>query len=126
MLGWNIGVYRQTDGGGASPATFDSPYGARIAVWQTGISGLNWLNQLVAKHQAICLGGNGYPLRYTATADQILPRISEGPPDANDIWMSAVGDIIGRGWAGKTVIDSRVASLCREQEWLLIEVWDES
>ena len=33
MLGWNISVYRQTDGG-SSPAEADSEEGVRLATWQ--------------------------------------------------------------------------------------------
>jgi hypothetical protein len=33
MLGWHASVYRQPDGG-HSPATFESPEGERLAVWQ--------------------------------------------------------------------------------------------
>ena len=58
MLGWNIGVYRLKDGG-ASPATAKSPDGTRLAVWQTGVCGLDWINKLVKEGKAIDLGGNG-------------------------------------------------------------------
>jgi len=34
MLGWNISVYRQTDGG-SSPAEADSEEGVWLATWQT-------------------------------------------------------------------------------------------
>jgi len=34
MLGFHMSVYRQTDEG-VAPATFDSPEGPRLAVWQT-------------------------------------------------------------------------------------------
>ena len=39
MLGWNIGVFRQANGG-ASPASANSGEGTRLAVWQTGVNGL--------------------------------------------------------------------------------------
>jgi hypothetical protein len=60
MLGWHVSVYRQKDGG-SSPATFPTPEGTRLAVWQTGIGGLDWLDELVKAGKAIDLGGNGYP-----------------------------------------------------------------
>jgi hypothetical protein len=46
MLGWHISVFRQTDGG-SSPATADSKEGGRLAVWQTDVDGLKWLDELV-------------------------------------------------------------------------------
>jgi len=42
MLGWHISVHRQADGG-AHPARADSKTAARIAVWQTGLHGMDWL-----------------------------------------------------------------------------------
>ena len=69
-LGWHISVYRQMNDGTA-PASFGAPPSARLVVWQTGLGGLEWLDDLVKQHKAINLGGNGYPLEYTALA--ILP-----------------------------------------------------
>ena len=79
MLGWHISVFRQTDGG-SSPATPDSKEGVRLAVWQTDVDGLKWLEELAKKGQAIELGGNGYPNYFTAQARFIVPRIVSGPP----------------------------------------------
>jgi len=125
MLGFHISVYRQTDEG-VAPATFDSPEGPRLAVWQTDAWGLDWLNDLVKAGQAIDLGGNGYPLRYTATAEYITPQLAGEPPHANEFWTREVGDTVGEKWAGRTVIDHAVVDACRPDEWLLIQAWDES
>ena len=125
MLGWNIGIYRQADNG-ASPATADSPTGTRLAVWQTGLGGLDWINELVKAGQAINLGGYGYPCRYTATAENLLPRIIEGPPGARSAWSFGLYDRLTEKWEGKTVIDRTAAADCRPDERLLIEAWDES
>ena len=125
MLGWHISVFRQKDGG-AAPATMKSPEGARLAVWQTSDPMLAWLDMLVKAGKAIDLGGNGYPNRYTATAKHLIPCFVDGPPEANNVWVCGPQDIIGKGWEGKTVIDHSVIESCRPDEWLLIEVWDES
>jgi hypothetical protein len=125
MLGWHISIYRQTNDG-ATPAKDDSGLGARLAVWQTGLGGLDWIEELVKAGKAIDLGGNGYPCRYTATAENIIPRIIVEPPGARRIWSSGVHDILTEKWEGKTVIDRAVAVACRPDEWLLIEAWDES
>jgi hypothetical protein len=125
MLGWHISVYRQTNGG-ASPATAESPEGARLAVWQTGLGGLEWIDELVKAGRAIDLGGNGYPCRYTATAEYLIPRIIDEPPGARIVWTFDEGDIILEGWEGKTVVDRDVIAACRPDEWLLIVAWDES
>lgn len=126
MLGWHISVYKQHDGRGASPATFDSPTGDRLAVWQTGLGGTDWIDALVRAGAAVDLGGNGYPLRYTATAREALPRVLEGPPGARANWFLGASDILTEAWAGTTVIDEAASAACRQDEWLLVEAWDES
>ena len=76
MFGWHVSVYRQTDGG-ASPAAFESPEGTRVAVWQAGIGGLDWLIELVKAGKAINLGGDGYPVRkgfYPECSGPISPQ----------------------------------------------------
>ncbi len=125
MLGWHISVYRQTDGG-ASPATAESPRGPRLAVWQATLEGLDWIDELVKAGKAIALGGNGYPLWYTATAENLISRIIDEPPWARKNWRFDEGDILLEGWEGKTVIDRDVIAACRLDEWLLIVAWDES
>ncbi|MFN2513729.1 MAG: hypothetical protein ABR568_20200 [Pyrinomonadaceae bacterium] len=76
--------------------------------------------------KAIDLGGNGYPCRYTAIAENLLARIVDEPPGARRIWTSGVGDILTQKWEGRTVIERTAAAACRSGEWLLVEAWDES
>jgi len=125
MLGWHISVFRQTDGG-ASPAESAAGQGTRVAVWQAGPWGLGWIDDLVKEGKVVSLGGNGYPFRYTAQAEQVLPRITAGPPEARDTWAVGPHDILGPPWEGQTVIDRVAADGCRADEWLLIVAWDES
>jgi hypothetical protein len=125
MLGWHITVYRQQNDG-SMPATFHTEEGARLAVWQSGIGGLDWLDELVKQKKAIDLGGDGYPMRFTATARHIIPQLRNGPPHAKRYWTYDPGDIILPGWLGKTTKDPEVMDACRQDEWLLIEAWDES
>ena len=125
MLGWHISIYRQRDGG-PSPATTESPDGTRLAVWQTGSGGLDWLDELVTSGKAINLGGNGYPCRYSATAENLIPHIIDGPPYAHRVWVCGKDDILTKEWEGKTVIDREAIVACRPNEWLLVEAWDES
>lgn len=125
MLGWHISVFRQADGG-ATPAASGSPKGERVAVWQTGLRGLKWIDRLVDDGRAIDLGGNGYPCGYTARAQHLVQRILDGPPEALNPWVCGPDDIIGKGWDGRTVIDRAAADDCRPDEWLLVEAWDET
>jgi hypothetical protein len=125
MLGWHISIYRQTNDGSSS-ATVEPPEGTRLAVWQTGLGGLDWVQELVKANKAIDLGGNGYPCRYTATAQNLIPQIIGEPPGARRIWASGENDILTEKWEGKTVIDRAAIAACRPDEWLLIVAWDES
>ena len=72
------------------------------------------------------LGGNGYPSRFTATAEVLVPRIVDTPPGARADWLLEAGDIVTDKWEGKTVVDGGVAAECPAGEWLIVEVWDES
>jgi hypothetical protein len=122
MLGWNISVYRQTDGG-LSPASPASARGERLAVWQTGHDGLDWIGALVEEGKAIALGGYGYPSWYTATATCLIPGLGRR---ANEVWVTDPGDVVTEAWAGATVIDDAAVEACRPGEWLLVVAWDES
>jgi hypothetical protein len=125
MLGWHISVFRQTDSGSA-PAKADSKEGARLAVWQTGVEGLDWLDELVKNGQAVNLGGDGYPNYYTAQAKYLIPRFVNGAPAAREHWLLDAGDIVTDKWLGKTFIDRAAVDACGSDEWLLVVAWDES
>jgi hypothetical protein len=103
-----------------------SPKGKRLAVWQTSIDGIDWIDNLVKDNKAVFLGGDGYPIRYTATAGNLLSDIRNGPPLARKAWASGEGDILLAGWEGRTVIDHIEVADCRSDEWLLVEAFDES
>ena len=123
MLGWHISVYRKV--GDVDPAT-EEAQGKRIAVWQAGFRGLQWIDRLVKSGKGIDLGGDGYPLRYSIQAGHIIPQILDGPPEANEVWIRGPEDIVNEKWAGKTVIDVAAANECKIGEWLFVEAWDES
>ncbi len=124
-LGWHISVYRQQNDGSA-PASFGAARGTRLAVWQAGPGGLDWLEGLVKQQKASDLGGNGYPTEYTAQASDIIPRIRGEPPEAKAIWTVDAGDIVTPAWLGKTTTNPEAMDACRPDEWLLIQAWDES
>jgi hypothetical protein len=129
MLGYGFSVYKQKNGG-ASPAgsgTSHRDQGPRIATWQTGLFGLDWVRKLVEEGKAIQTGWNGgYPFQYTAPTKHIIPTILAGPPRANATWSCGGKDAVASWWAGKTVIDRPLAEACGPEEWLLVEAWDES
>ena len=125
MLGFFIELHRQKNGG-RLPATLNSDEGQRIAVWQTGLDGIDWLFELVKAGKAIDLGGGGYPDRFTAPAKEIIPRIIEGPPQARERWIAGAEQVVIGPWAGETKIDREALAGCKPDEWLLVQAWDES
>jgi hypothetical protein len=124
MLGWHITLYKLIDG--SVPGKIDSPQGNKLAVWQSGLSGLDWINKLVKERKAIHLGGNGYPFSYTALAKNVLGILTTGIPDVNEIWGHDPWDILTDAWLGKTTINKEEINSCQPEEWLFIEAWDES
>ena len=139
MLGWHISVYRLDEASralsrGSTPdAVFEQAMRkaagsaeTSIAVWQTGVHGLDWISELVEQGNAIVLSTNGYPNRYVASAGHLLASVRGGPPLARAVWSSGPQDIIDPKWAGETRIDHDAAAECDPDEWLLVEAWDES
>jgi hypothetical protein len=127
MLGWSVRVYRKaTDR--SRPAAEDSPLSTRLAVWQSSVDGLDWIDELTETEDAVLLGQNGgYPFRFTARVSAVMPTILHGPPGARAVWLFDSGDIIDHSkWAGRTIIDEAAIADCDPNEWLLIEAWDES
>lgn len=125
MLGWHITISRQADGG-MSPAQADAVTSVDLAVWQSGLNGLEWINELVKQGTAIRLGGNGYTSAYTSEAQYVLPQIAGGPPEAPGVWVSGPQDTLTDRWLGKTTLDVEALRGCTPREWLLIVAWDES
>lgn len=126
MLGWHVSVYRKVNDP-LNPAHFDSDYGQLLAQWQGDVGALGWLDTLVSTGDAIDLGGNGYPSRYTAQCRVLRPVVTEGPPGAREHWLHDPGDIIDWNvWKGKTFVEHEILGSVPESEWLLVVAWDES
>jgi hypothetical protein len=124
MLGWLISIYRKKSRF-TSPATAKSVQGERLAIWQSGMWGLRWIDELVKSGKSIQLQRGGYPNLYTGRSEYILPRISD-PPDVNVSWVCGPYDLVGDGWEGRTVIGATAIARCDPDEWLIIQAWDES
>ena len=96
-----------------------------IASWATDYDGLDWIEDLVKAGKAIRLRGGGYPSLYTATAENLITQITDGPPRANDSRNKWVEGDVKPSVVG-TWINRTKAADCSPDEWLLIEAWDES
>jgi hypothetical protein len=124
MLGWLISIYRKKSRL-TSPASAKSVQGERLAIWQSGLWGLQWIDELVESGKSIQLQRGGYPKLYTGRSEDVLPRISD-PPDVHTSWVCGPYDVVGDGWEGRTAIDATAIARCSPDEWLIIQAWDES
>jgi hypothetical protein len=109
VLGWTVSIYRQVDTPRA-PATWESRQGEMLARWDGEIGALDWLRQLEASEEAICLGGDGYPVRYSVVAEAARTALVDGLPQVRRYCTPFV--------------DSDALDGCDPEEWLVVEAWD--
>ena len=111
MLGWQISVNQEPD--------------TLIASWCVGIGGLDWLDELVKQGLAQDLGGNGYPCKYSAKAEVILPKIVLSPP-INENAKPTLGDdyILDTKESWDIKINQDLIKSCKPSETFMIEAWD--
>ncbi|MFD8083517.1 hypothetical protein ACFV4F_17665 [Kitasatospora sp. NPDC059722] len=115
MLGWWIGITE------LSPDEYDRaiPEQRRdfvLARWEIGASGITWVEELVAAGKAEQLIRGGYPNRYTARAEHVLPLLAAGavPGSGTGTWVQA---------RAVETHPERIAA-CPADRALTIEVWD--
>ncbi len=130
MVGWWVILSPQTP----EEREADPDRKARVlATWETGVQGLGWLREMVAagKAREHSLKG-GYPNRYTAAAEDLLPLFTDGPPlsvgidvdawnESTDKPVVVLGD---RNW-NVTMHPDRIAA-CSPKQTLTLEIWDQS
>lgn len=127
MIGFMIYLRRLCDDTQQATTRTKLRDGQLLAQWQCNAYGLQWLRELEAHGQAIDLGGDGYPLRYTVQAKHVLPQITESePPYANPRWLHGEGDSVKGYEHRKTQRRDEAIAACPPDAWLLIEAWDES
>ncbi len=121
MLGWHIFISRQ-----ALAKSPDNPEGTEstLASWEAGLGGLDWLDALVKEGRAVYLGGDGYPVRYTATAAGVVSKLSAGPPRHEGPLVFGEDYVMAGGWVGDVRVDQSRLAECSPDEELLIEAWD--
>jgi hypothetical protein len=137
-----ISVYRVADEEavrrtlGAEPSAKvvlgDDVLGGRLAVWQAGPYGLNWIAEAAAREGGVIRKFEcGYPHRYLARAADVLPTIRDRVPYKAPMYehpscVVPEGSVLLPGYVGKTTIDDRAIHKLSADEWLYIEAWDES
>ena len=103
-----------------------------LAEWETGVGGIRWLEKLVEEGKATKLRGDGYPNRYTSTADIVLPLITGDAikPADDGIWVFGMdeGEEYAQppGWMGKVNLRPESIRTCPTNAALTIDDWDQS
>ena len=103
-----------------------------LAEWETGVGGIRWLEKLVEEGKATKLRGDGYPNRYTSTADIVLPLITGDAikPADDGIWVFGMdeGEEYAQppGWMGKVNLRPERIRTCPTNAALTIDAWDQS
>ena len=103
-----------------------------LAEWETGVGGIRWLEKLVEEGKASKLRGDGYPNRYTSTADIVLPLITGDAikPADDGIWVFGMdeGEEYAQppGWIGKVNLRPESIRTCPTDAALTIDAWDQS
>ena len=103
-----------------------------LAEWETGVGGIRWLEKLVEEGKATKLRGDGYPNRYTSTADIVLPLITGDAikPADDGIWVFGMdeGEEYAQppGWMGKVNLRPERIRTCPTDAALTIDACDQS
>lgn len=96
---------------------------AFLATWEAGLSGADWIAQLCTQGKATQLAFNGFPNRYTATADVIAPLLQAGIAETHD---NEFPQDRPTGWPGTITLHGERIAACTPGQLLTIEVWDQS
>lgn len=139
MLGWNMGVHRFADPelrehrgdlgsiraliaarGAASELPRATGEDLRLAVWQAGLGGIYWLDQLVDAGKAAHTLRGGFPESYLIRCSDFRSRLRAGLP--NELSHEPPES---ERWPGRTTVDARQVEDCDAEEWLLVEAWGE-
>ena len=84
----------------------------RLRQMDTHLRLIDWIEDLVKTGKAIRLRGGGWPSLYTATAENLISQIIDGPPKAKDYLL-------------EECLQSANAAACSPDEWLWIKAWDQ-
>ena len=120
MIGFDIEIYKFTDGMDITSLKIDKPILAR---WSSGgFRGLDWIENLVSEAKAEDLGGNGYPLYYKAKAQFILEALALDVPKNKG--QTIIGDdyVMPSDW--RSDIDTSKIAKCDPDQQLIVEAWD--
>lgn len=117
MLGWEFFVTRKGE---------EEEEGPALVSWMAGLSGRDWLKDLVREGMATDLGGNGYPCRYLIPVKHLRDALAKGIPSGGGPLVIGDDYAMPAGWHGAIKVDlPRLRALDADEE-LLVEAWDQS
>ena len=96
---------------------------AFLATWEAGLFGADWIAQLCHDGKATQLSSNGFPNRYTASADVIVPLLQHGIAEAQD---GEFPPDRPTAWPGSITLHRERVAACAPGQVLTIEIWDQS
>lgn len=123
MIGWWIVIAAQTP---EVRETATDRKAAVLANWETSVGGIDWVQTLVEEGKAVQLLAGGYPNRYAAQADAVLPLIADGPPDHSGPTVYGEDYVMPGDWSGNVTIHRDRIAACSPNQVLTIEAWDQS
>lgn len=95
-----------------------------FANWETSAFGIEWIVRLVEQGKAVQLLHEGYPNRYTAIAQDVLPLIAKGPPALDGPTVFGDDYVMPGDWSGNVVLCHDMIAACPPELVLTIEAWD--
>jgi hypothetical protein len=103
-----------------------SDHHLRLAVWQTGLGGTDWLDGLAVSGRAATTMHSGYPESYLLRFRDLQWLLDHGLLSPAVPWRSAPGDTFGPGYLGTDTSYPEAIAATAPDEWILVEAWDES
>lgn len=112
MLGWEIVVTNKEQ---------------KIASWMTGMSGTDWMSDLIKEGKAKDLGSNGgYPDTFLVPAKVLVPILTNGIPQVGGTLVIGEDYAISGNKVWKLDIQIDQLNQCLPEDDLVIEAWDQS
>ena len=126
MLGWMINLYDQTTKDPWDVGSLERSN--RVACWQTGLGGIQWLDAMVGRSEALLFSCAGYPEIYIASALSIKSALRFGVPlhDSPPVIGTDPGSeyYLPAGWVGEVSLDVRRLDATRDARLITVEAWD--
>ena len=117
MLGWEVYIRRKNESESNDPRD-------DIAKWNTSVYGLYWIDDLVNTGDAINLGGNGYPNRYSIKAGLFRSILNKGIPSHNSRPIIGEDYYLPAGYNSPLQVNNDILNKCPDYEELIVTAWD--